>query len=71
MKQKLRRKIFLISAIVLVVLAVSLIIIGYALIGADIIGWLKSDYAIWVYVFLGLYFVIFLILEISDKVKKL
>ena len=71
MREKLRRKIFLISAIVLLVIAVALIVIGYACIGANIFEWLTSTYAVWIYVFLGLYFVIFLILEIKDRVSKL
>ena len=71
MREKLRRKIFLISAIVLLVIAVALIVIGYACIGANILEWLTSTYAVWIYVFLGLYFVIFLILEIKDRVSKL
>lgn len=71
MREKLRRKIFLISAIVLFVIAVALIVIGYACIGANILEWLTSTYAVWIYVFLGLYFVIFLILEIKDRVSKL
>ena len=71
MKQKLRRKMFLVSAICLLILALALIVIGYACIGANIFEWLTSTYAIWIYVFLGLYFVIFLILEIKDRVTKL
>ena len=71
MRENLRRKIFIISAIVLLVIAVALNVIGYACIGANILEWLTSTYAIWIYVFLGLYFVIFLILEIKDRVSKL
>ena len=71
MREKLRKKIFLISAIGLLVIAVALIVIGYACIGADIVGWLTSTYAIWIYIAIGLYGVVFLILEIKDKISKL
>ena len=69
--KKLRTKIFTIICIVLVVVALLGIAIGYAIIGADIIGWFTSRWAIWIYVFIGLFLVIWGCLELWDWTKKL
>lgn len=71
MKKRLRTKIFTIICIVLVVVALLGIAIGYAIIGADIIGWFTSRWAIWIYVFIGLFLVIWGCLELWDWTKKL
>lgn len=68
---KLRNKIFTIVLIVLVILALVGITIGYALIGADIIGWLTSRWAIWLYTFTILFLIIWACLEVYDRIKKL
>lgn len=67
---KLRNKIFLIVAISLVVIAIISIIIGYAMIGADILGWFTSRYAQMIYLFGGLYLLVWLGLEVWDKIKN-
>ena len=69
--KKLRTKIFTIICIVLVVVALLGIAIGYAIIGADIIGWFTSRWAIWIYVFIGLFLVIWGCLELWDWTKRL
>lgn len=71
MKKRLRTKIFTIICIVLVVVALLGIAIGYAIIGADIIGWFTSRWAIWIYVFIGLFLVIWGCLELWDWTKRL
>lgn len=68
---KLRNKIFTIVLIVLVILALVGIAIGYALIGADIIGWLTSRWAIWIYTFTILFLIVWACLEVYDRIKKL
>ena len=68
---KLRNKIFTIVLICLILLAVGGILIGYALIGADVIGWFSSRYAMWVYMFVIIYAVIWVCLYIIDKIKEL
>ena len=68
---KLRNKIFTIVLICLIVLAVGGILIGYALIGADVLGWFSSRYAMWVYVFVIIYGVIWVCLYVLDKIKEL
>ena len=68
---KLRNKIFTIVLICLIVLAVGGILIGYALIGADVLGWFSSRYAMWVYAFVIIYGVIWMCLYILDKIKEL
>lgn len=67
---KIRNKIFLIVAICFVIIAILGIVIGYAMIGADIIGWFSSRYAQMIYVFGGLYLVIWAGIEIWDKIKN-
>ena len=71
MKKRLRTKIFTIICIVLVVGALLGIAIGYAVIGADIIGWFTSRWAIWIYIFIGLFLVIWGCLELWDWTKRL
>ena len=68
---KLRNKIFTIVLIVLVILALIGIAIGYALIGADIIGWLTSRWAIWIYTFTALFLIVWACLEVYDRIKRL
>lgn len=68
---KFRNKIFLIVLISLLVLAVILIIVGYVIIGADILSWLTSRYAMWVYVGISLFLMLWLVLEIKDRIKRL
>lgn len=70
-KMKLRNKIFTIVLICLIVLAVVGIGIGYALIGADVLAWFSSRYAMWVYVFVILYVLIWLGLYVYDQIKSL
>ena len=67
---KLRNKIFLIVAISLVVIAIISIIIGYAMIGADILKKKKSRYAQMIYLFGRLYLLVWLGLELWDKIKN-
>ena len=71
MKKRLRTKIFTIICIVLIAVALLGIAIGYAIIGADIIGWFTSRWAIWIYVFIGLFLVIWGCLELWDWTKRL
>lgn len=68
---KLRNKIFLIVAITLLIIAVLLIAIGYAIIGADIIGRFSSRYAMWVYLGVGIFFLVWAGLELTERIKKL
>ena len=70
-KMKLRNKIFTIVLICLIVLAVVGIGVGYALIGADVLGWFTSRYAMWVYVFVIMYVLIWLGLYVYDQIKSL
>lgn len=68
---KLRNKIFTIVLICLIVLAVVGIGIGYALIGADVLGWFTTRYAMWTYIFIVLYILIWLGLYVYDQIKNL
>ena len=70
-KMKLRNKIFTIVLICLIVLAVVGIGVGYALIGADVLGWFTSRYAMWFYIFVILYVLIWLGLYVYDQIKSL
>lgn len=68
---KLRNKIFTIVLIALIIIAIGAIGIGYIIIGADVLSWFTSRYAIWIYTFLMLYVIIWLVLYIWEQIKKL
>lgn len=68
---KLKTKIFTIVLVVLILIALIGILIGYSLIGADVIAWLSSRYALWIYFALGAYVLIWVGLEIYDRITKL
>jgi hypothetical protein len=68
---KLRNKIFTIVLIVLVIIALIGIAIGYALIGADILAWLTSRWAIWIYTFTILFLIVWACIEVYDRIKRL
>jgi len=67
----LKNKIFLIVACIFLLIGVFLIIFGYYMIGADIIGWFTSRYAIWVYVSSAIFLFAWLATNIFDKIKRL
>lgn len=68
---KLRQKIFTIVLVILILIALIGILIGYFLIGANIIAWFTSRYALWIYFALGAYALIWVGLEIHDRITKL
>lgn len=68
---KLRNKIFTIVLISLIVIAIIGMAIGYALTGADVIAWLYSRWALWVYAGLGVFIFVWIVLELYERIKKL
>ena len=68
---KNRNKLLIIISIIFIVIAVSLLILGFILSGNDIIKWLKSSYAIICYIVVGVYVLILAYVFIGDKIKKL
>lgn len=68
---KKRNKIILVISAVFVVIAIALLIIGFAISGADIIGWFSSQWAMWFYVIIGTYLLILAMIFIGEKIKKL
>ncbi len=66
-----RNKIILIISCIFLVIAGILLILGFYLSGADIIGWLSSKWAMWIYIILGLYLGTLLFIFIGDKIKRL
>lgn len=61
----------IISLVVMLVIGIAVMIIGYAVSGADIVAWLGSRYAITIYIFVGVYALIVLALVLRDRIKKL
>lgn len=61
----------IISLIVLVIIAIAFLFIGYAISGADIIAWLKSKWAITIYVAITVYALIVAGILIRERIKKL
>ena len=68
---KLKQKIFLITAILFVIFAIIMLVVGYALIGADIGAWFTSRYAIWCYVLGGIWIIAFIGSCVWDRIKRL
>lgn len=68
---KLKDKVFLIVMISFLVVAVLLIVIGYACIGLNIIEWLYSRWALWIYTAIGVFALFYVSLKIYDRIKKL
>lgn len=68
---KLRNKIFTIVLIALIVIALIGIAIGYLIIGADILAWFTSRWAIWIYTFALLFLAIWGCLELFERIKNL
>lgn len=71
MKKKLRTKIFTIVCIVLIAIALIGIGIGYIMIGADVLAWFTSRWAIWIYVFVGMFLAVWGCIELWEWTKKL
>lgn len=70
-KMKLRNKVFTIVLISLVVCAVIGMAIGYAITGADIIAWLYSRWAFWIYAGLGIFVFVWIALELYERIHRL
>ena len=66
-----RNKIVLILLASFAALALLFLILGFALSGNDIIAWLGSKWAMWVYVILGLYGLFIFLFWISDKIRRI
>lgn len=64
-------KVFLLSMTGFLLVGIIVLIVGFALSGADIISFLSSTYAIWCYVALGIWLIVLVIFLIQDKIKKL
>ena len=64
-------KVFLLSMTGFLLVGIVVLIVGFALSGADIIAFLSSTYAIWCYVALGIWLIVLVIFLIQDKIKKL
>ena len=68
---KTRNKILIITSAIFAVAAITFLILGFALSGADILGWFTSKWAYWFYTFAGIYVLVIVFVLVSDKIKKL
>ena len=68
---KTRNKILIILGVVLIFLGILSLIIANIIMGTDFVSLLTSQWAIWIYVFIGIYALVVAFLLISDKVKNL
>ena len=59
------------SLAVVALIAIALLILGYALSGADVVAWLGSKYAITVYIFVGVYGIVVLFMFLLERNKRL
>lgn len=70
MKNKSNRIVIVLS-LIFVILAIGFIILGFAISGANILAWFGSKWALWFYLFLGIYLLVILYVFIADRIKKL
>ena len=68
---KARNLKLIVSLVAVGVLAIVLLIVGYALSGTDIIAWLGSKYAITLYIFVGIYMTITLGMFLYERNRRL
>lgn len=68
---KTKNKILIITSVIFAVIAIAFLITGFALSGADILGWFASQYAMLFYIVAGCYLLIILFVLVGDWIKKL
>ena len=68
---KKKNKVLIITSIIFLVIALVFVILGFALSGADILGWFSSKWAMWFYTIGGLYVLFILIMIFGDLIKKI
>ena len=64
-----RNRTLIISGIVWAILAVVITILGFALSGADILAWFSSKWAMYTYVFLGVYLLVVVIFFVIPMIR--
>ena len=65
-----RNRTLIICGIIWAVLAIFLTLLGFILAGCDIIAWFNSKWAMFVYVFLGVYFLLIGIFFVIPMIKE-
>jgi len=64
-----RNRTLVICGIVWAVIAIVITIVGFVLSGADILAWFSSKWAMYLYVFLGVYLLVLIIGFIIPAIK--
>ena len=64
-----RNRTLVICGIVWAVIAIVITIVGFVLSGADILAWFSSKWAMYLYVFLGVYLLVLIIGFIFPAIK--
>lgn len=67
---KKRNRTLIICGIIWAVIAIVITVVGFALSGADIIAWFSSKWAMYIYLFLGVYLLVLLIFFIIPMIKE-
>ena len=68
---KKRNRIIVILGAIFIVAAITFIVLGFALSGADILAWFGSKWAMWLYAFAGVYVLVLIYLIISERIRSL
>lgn len=68
---KSRNKLLIITSVVFVVIALILLVAGFALAGNDVIAWLGSKWAMMFYIVFGCYGLLAIYLLVGDKIKRM
>jgi len=67
---KHRNRTLIISGIIWAVLAITFMIVGFAVAGQDILGWFTSKYAMITYVFLIVYAIVVVIFVVLPMINE-
>ena len=68
---KNRNKILIILGAVLIVAAIVFLILGFSISGVDMLAWFGSKWAMWFYVFFGMYALLVCAFFVIEWIRKL
>ena len=64
-----RNRTLIICGIIWAILAIIITVVGFILSGVDIIAWFSSKWAMYLYVFLGIYLLVILIFLVIPAIR--
>ena len=68
---KNRNKILIVLGSILIVTAIVFMVVGFTVSGMNILAWFTSKWAMWFYLFFGVYAIIVVAFFVTEWIKKL